>query len=87
MLAGHTRLQRNPLTDQAGINFCADIDDRARGLVTDDHRLLHDVVANAAMVVVVHIGTADPNRANLHHHMSGCGYGKGRSSMVRVVAA
>ena len=64
--AGHTRLQRNPLTDQAGINFCADIDDPPGGLMTDDHRLVHDVVANAPMVVVVHIGTADPNRANLH---------------------
>ena len=53
----------SPGTSPGPTRHCAltDLHDDPRGLVTDDHRCLHDVRADAAVFEVVHIGPADPD--------------------------
>jgi hypothetical protein len=66
----HARLKRNQLADPAPVDAVADVDHRSGGLVADDHRVAHHIVADTTMLVVVHIGTADPDGSNFDQDLT-----------------
>ena len=78
------RLDGDALPDPARVDFFADRRDPARQFVAEDHRLVDDKVADAAVAVVVHIGPAHPDGGDLDEHLLGAGDGTGRSSMLRL---
>ncbi len=63
--AGLLRLQRHPLPDPVLGNPDADGPDRAGRLVAQHQRLGDDEVGDPAVLVVVHVGTADADRGHL----------------------
>jgi len=53
--ARDARLKRSQLADPISVDAVADVDYCPGGLVTDDHRIAHDIVADATVLVVVDI--------------------------------
>ena len=78
------RLDGDALADAGRVDLLADRGDAARQLVAEDHRLLDDEVADPAVAVVVHVGSADADRGHLDEHLVGPGVGTGRSSICSV---
>ena len=68
--ARHTRLKRNQLADPVSVDTVADSDYRPGGLVTEDHWIAHHIVPDTIVLVVVDIGTADPDGSNFHQNLT-----------------
>ncbi len=62
--AWHARFEGHPLSDPVGRHVGADRDDDAAGFVSQDEWCADDVLGDAAVPVVVHVGTADADRAD-----------------------
>ncbi len=67
----HARLKRNQLADPASVDPVADVNHRPGGLVTDDHRIAYHIVADTTVLVVVDIGTADPDCSDFDQDLTG----------------
>jgi hypothetical protein len=55
--AWDARLKRNQLADPVSVDVVTDVDYRSGGLGTDDHRIVHHILADATVLVV---GTSEP---------------------------
>jgi hypothetical protein len=71
--ARYARLHRDPLADSQRRG--AGVDHHAGRLVPEHHRGVHHVVADPAVLVVVHIRATDPDRAHLDDHLVRAGDG------------
>ncbi len=72
------RLDGDPLADAGRVDLVADGDDAARQLVPEDHRLLDDEVADPAVPVVVHVGSAHADGGDLDEDLVARRSGRGR---------
>ena len=63
------RLDGDTLADAGRVDVLPDRGDAARQLVAEDHGLLDDEVADPAVAVVVHVGSADADRRHLDENL------------------
>ena len=70
LAARHARLERHPVADGVARHPRADRHDPAGGLVAEDHRGLDDERADAPVLVVVHVGAADPDGGDLDEDLA-----------------
>src|SRR6476469_10655334 len=68
--ARYTGFQRDSLTCPRAIHSRAHRDYSPTGFVPEDERFPHDVFRDPSVLVVVHIGTADPDRADLNQDLA-----------------
>src|SRR5207253_2517243 len=68
--ARHAWLHGDALAGGQGGHAVADSCDDPARLVPEDQRLVDDVGADPAVLVVVDVGSADPYRPNLDEHLS-----------------
>ena len=66
---GNPGFDRDPLPGLQPGNVASHLDDDAACLVAKDERGVDHVGADAAVFVVVHVGSADPDRADLDQHL------------------
>jgi hypothetical protein len=59
------RFDGDALADAGRVDLLTHRRDAPRQLVAEDHRLLDDEVADPAVAVVVHVGSADSDRRDL----------------------
>jgi hypothetical protein len=71
--ARDARFERDPVTGFECGDVLTDLDDVAGALVTEDERLFDDVVADAAVFVVVDVGATDADVSHGDEDLVGVG--------------
>src|SRR5205085_1597450 len=62
-------LDRHAFTNSALGNICSHCDNHTRRLVTENERLTYNIWANSTMLVVMDIGSTDPDRLDLDQYV------------------
>ena len=87
LAAGPLGFDGDPLADAGGVNGASDGGDAAGEFVAEDQRVVHDVIADPAVLVVVDVAAADAHGGDLHQNLVGVKLWEGQGFHGHVALA